>query len=298
MLRAIISVVILCLVMPVSASVTDWVKFEINQGKIMFPVEAQGIKGKAVLDSTAQNNFIGQQFADEHADILKKAGIVTLRDNLGERRVERFTSVPVKVFGTDMTFRELTPIDAEGAVLVLGVPFFRQNIVQIDYPNERLRLVSHSAINMKKIANIDMETQRDPFKTKALLDKDDSSLKVLRVLIHNKPLWLTYDSGMAEGISLTAATLEAEKFNVNVQGTESASVSTLDKVKVGPFELDGVVLRAESAEVISSRGNRVTTGTRVEQNVESSGAIGYDVLKHFILTLDYRNNYAALHVPE
>lgn len=298
MLRVFISVVLLCLVAPVSASVSDWVKFELNQGKINFPVEVHGIKGVAVLDSTAQNNFIAQHFADEHASLLKKAGIITVRDNLGERRVELYRQIPVKVFGTDITFRELTPVATEGAIVVFGVPFFRQNIVQIDYPNAKLRLVSHSALKMNKIANVEMRSQRDPYKASAALDKDDTSLKVLKVDIQNKPVWLTYDSRMSEGISLNSSTIEAEGFTVNSQTTEQRSVSTIDKVKVGPFELDAVLLSTSGEDMISSRGNRITTGTRVEQNVESSGAIGYDILKHFILTLDYKNDYAALHVPE
>lgn len=277
----------------VMSSVTNWIDFELRNGKITLPVKIYGIDGVAIIDSTAQSNFIGVDFSTKHIDLLSKRGIVEIRDNRGERRVERFANVNVHIFDVNMPFKELTPINADGYDLVLGVPFFREHVVQIDYTKSRLRLMSHSSADISKFSNVEMISQRDSLFSNKTLNKNDPSLKVFKTELDGQPFWLTFDTTELNGISILAD--DASKLGLSSNNDKSMFINS---VKIGPFELDNVsIKKMDLRSGIMSRG-KITTGTRVEQSVESKGILGFDILQHFVLTIDFKNNYALLQAGE
>ncbi|MBB1293322.1 hypothetical protein [Pseudoalteromonas sp. SR41-4] len=278
----------------VMSSVTNWVDFELRNGKITLPVKIYGIDSVAIIDSTAQSNFIGVGFSTKHIDLFSKRGIVEIRDNRGERRVERFANVNVHIFDVDMPFKELTPINADGYDLVLGVPFFREHIVQIDYPKSRLRLISHASVDISKYSNIEMVSKREPLLSANTLLKNDPSLKVFKTELNGRSFWLTLDTTELNGIKI----LKDDASDLGIKMNPNEKTTIINSVKIGPFNLENVsVSLLDFGEDIMNSG-KVTTGTRVEQSVESKGVIGFDILQHFIITLDFKNNYALLQVGE
>lgn len=276
------------------SSVTSWIDFEQKKGKITLPVKIYGVDGFAIIDSTAQSNFIGASFSANNIDLFSKRGIIEIRDNRGERRVNRFANVDTEIFGMDMSFKELTPIDAHGYDLVLGVPFFREHLIQIDYPNSRLRLISHSSVDISKYSNVEIISQRDSLVSTNTLRKNDPSLKVFKTELNGQPFWLTLDTTELSGIKILAD--DAANLGLKISNNEIPTI--IDSVKIGPFNLENVSVSViDFGEGIIKSG-KITTGTRVEQSVESAGIIGFDILQHFILTLDFKNDHALLQVGE
>ena len=44
--------------------------------------------------------------------------------------------------------------------LLLGAGFLEQFVMQIDYPNKRIRFVTHGTLKMSKLQNIDFQLQK------------------------------------------------------------------------------------------------------------------------------------------
>ena len=67
------------------------------------------------------------------------------------------------------------------------------------------------------------------------------------------------------------------------------STLILPKLHIGPYILDDVIVTFPSMPVnsrIKAEAGPAQTGTRFKKNESYKGLIGYDVLKHFTITLD------------
>ena len=66
----------------------------------------------------------------------------------------------------------------------------------------------------------------------------------------------------------------------------------------GPYVLENVLVNIPAEGQTSNIEDQNSfTGTRIK-SAKQKGVIGYDILKHFVLTLDYRAGNAHISVPE
>lgn len=114
-------------------------------------------------------------------------------------------------------YADVIPSSLGGADLLSGASFFYSAIIQIDYPNSRLRRLSKKSVDLRKQTNVPMKRARG------------SVFPATEVESEGENVWLIFDTGNAGGV----------------------------KVK---------------------------------------GLVGYEVLKHFVVTIDYKafkvNSYA------
>jgi predicted aspartyl protease len=182
--------------------------------------------------------------------------------------------------------------------LLLGANFVDNYVFQFDYVNERMRLITRDSVNLKSIRNVD-----------AKLDRSSGALLIRVGLTEDRNAWLQMDTGSNGGILIdrklanslewpsTLPKVSGESYGIN--GSGEMEYYRVPKTKVGPFELENVLVSTPapgvSTEIFETYA---TTGTRLASRKKSSGLLGYDVLKHFVVTIDYDRGHVHFYPGE
>lgn len=285
------------------ASVSDWYDFDGSGGQVEMEITVDGVSARALLDSGANINGINKRFLAGHTREFSRGSAIEVQGVIDKTRERHVNGVPINIFGADMNIDRLVPLQFGGADILLGVGFFNNFIVQIDYPNERIRLIDRKALDMKKLANVKIKHE------------DQSELPMLQVDLNDEvKVWLKLDTGNSGGILLDHTVADArgwlEAYTMNPGRLRDATGDTIDvnvfnlpAMTLGPIELENVLVTVpvlkNTMDVGSARGEMVHDGSnfrRFQQN--AAGVLGYDVLKHFIVTLDYKGKRMHLGLPQ
>ncbi len=299
-MRFIATAVILLCSTQLSAEVTPWVDIDIRDGHIYIPSTTGGISGHSYIDSGERHNAINARFLaanDIHTNISGRRKVRGLYEI--ERRLVH-SGVSTELFGTRLEMNNLTELDLPGQTqLLLGAPFLDGLIFQFDYPNKRMRAFSHDSIDMPSLQNI--EAKRDVY----------NGQTIVKVRMNDaEDVWLVLDTGNDGGILLQrkvasrAGWLDrypSERIHLSDVNASGAHDSfALPSIRLGPFEVEQarVTVPIEGQELpMFERQKATSTHTKTARR-KSRGLLGYDVLKHFIVTLDYRNAAVHLALPE
>ncbi len=206
--------------------------------------------------------------------------------------------MPLQLFGADTELDDLVEgrFSSPDIAVLLGAPLFSQFIVQIDYPNSRMRLLTRDAVDLGAVENI-------PFRQQL-----GSGQPIVEVTVNSdERIWLLLDTGNSGGLDVDRATagrlgwLELAKQSrkaSDISRTAAVELFSVPELKFGPYTLENVMatvpVEGETA-YLESRGYRVGSVIRDKKVV---GLLGYDVFKHFLLTLDYRGGHLHVGLPE
>ncbi|MDJ0652494.1 MAG: hypothetical protein QNJ27_05775, partial [Simkaniaceae bacterium] len=73
----------------------------------------------------------------------------------------------------------------------------------------------------------------------------------------------------------------------------------LPTLELGPFELENVVVTVPDEGVETNIGrDRSNVWRRELNNTKSSGLLGYDVLRHFVVTMDFKRKLLHFEAAE
>jgi len=161
-----------------------------------------------------------------------------------------------------------------------------------------MRVFPRDALNLKKLKNVD--SKRDPA----------GGSPLVRVKLDGRAVWLGIDTGNSSGIivdrSIALREKWLEKYN-NQTGIAYGAVSggekitfNLDSLEIGPFELGNIMVSIPPKGKTWNMFKRESkTGSNIrQQRGKSRGLLGYDVLKHFVVTIDYKSGYVHIGPPE
>ncbi|WP_157729876.1 pepsin/retropepsin-like aspartic protease family protein [Bacterioplanes sanyensis] len=290
-----------CLQSAVStAGYTEWIDFDSSYGLIRVPVQVEGIDTHAIFDTGATLNAISNDFIERHQLDLTQRAVAELKGVFRSEEQALYDDVNINLLGFQAEVDGVASMnlpDRSGGILI-GAGFFQQFIVQIDYPNSRLRLISRDSLDLKELQNIEMLPQRD------------SGQPLVRIKLNDdRSAWMLLDTGSGGGVSVkrqlaeTLGWLEQGKWvDKSSHGANSAGniqISRLERFNFGPFELADVLVSVPAVGQTTLVGAHEPTeaGSRIRsQRIE--GIIGYDVLKHFVLTIDYKYGHAHIGAPE
>lgn len=275
------------------SAVTQWADFTLDNGHVFLPVTIEGIESRVMLDSGAQINSINRAFIRKHDLELDKGRTVNVQGVFDVERRTAYNNVNVDIFGTSFELDSLVEINLghHSNGMLLGAGFFNNFIVQLDYPQRKIRLVTRDAVDMSEVANVPATTQRG------------TGMPIAQIEINGVSLWLRIDTGNAGTILIDRRAASRAGLVEKVEGASTSfganssgvnEFATSDVVKFGPFEISDVKVSfpAEGqAAHLESQYER--TGSRIGGK-RVVGLIGYDLLKDFIVTLDYR--YGKLHI--
>lgn len=280
-----------------SAGVSVWIPFDSDGGHISIPVTLNGEESRAILDSGATGNGISERFIERRDGEYSNGRKIILEGVHGTRKVRLVNGINIEMFGTPFKINNLIPLRIYSADLLIGLTFFENFILQIDYPNSRLRILTHDAIDLKKHANVKMKKS------------GGIAQPMVRVNLNDEhKLWLMLDTGNNTGIFMPRSVAVRrgwmEKYGA-VDGlvggvTKASSVErfNIPTMTVGPFTLENVIMMvpAEGEKTTIGRETSARLGSRLTKDSED-GILGYDVLKHFIVTIDYKRSLLHLAPP-
>lgn len=289
--------VVLLLSMSAHAAVSEWIPFDSQGGHISIPATVNGVATRAILDSGAAGNGISEEFLANNDVDYKQGRRVVVEGVAGKRKVRLVDDLKIGLFGTEFEIDRMMPVRLGNAGVIIGLGFFNNFILQIDYPNSQLRIITQDSLDLKELANVRMKkAARSP-------------QPIVKVDMNGEAeLWLTLDTGNSTGILIPRRS--ATRFDwLEKYGTSESRVSgvtrttnverfNLPELTLGPVVLENVIVIVPEEGERTNVGKDVSAklGTRIKETA-SDGILGYDVLKHFIVTIDYRRSFLHLGLP-
>ncbi len=285
----------------VSAGVSTWVDFSLANGQVLVDTAVSGIPGKSLIDSGAQINVINQDFLRLHDLSFATGKNITLSGVKGSNETVTYRDVPVSLFGNELNFKDVVAADLgqSDLQLLIGSGFLHLMVFQLDYQNERMRVFTRDALDLKALKNV--KSRRDP----------NSGAPIIQVRINDeRNVWLLLDTGSSGGVLLDRRVAQANGWldqfvtvDSSVRGVvETAETETfrIPTLGLGPFELGDVPVTVpasgEKFELFTREGNTASRINRGRYKFE--GILGYDVLRHFVVTIDYKSGAVHLGVNE
>lgn len=297
--KIILTITFILLTFNCSAGVTNWIDFNLERGHVKIPATIAGIDTYAILDTGSQLNAINKAFILKHDLTFDKGSKIRVQGVFGINNKTTFNNVPISFFGIKTELDKIAEVDLGYHTngLLLGGGFFNKFVTQLDYPNKKMRLISQNSIDISKLKNIEIQRQKG------------TGMPIVKIgLPNNKHLWLLFDTGNAGGmvverkVAKRMGWLEEIDRQSSISMGVNAVVSTesfrIPSLTFGPFELEDVLVTIP-AEGINSylESQYKSSGSRIRGR-KVQGIIGYDVLKHFLITIDYKRGYAHIGLPE
>ena len=276
----------------------EWIPFKLDGGHVKIPVKVADIETYAMLDSGSQINAINKAFVNKHKLTFDKGPSIKIAGVFGTETLPRLNNIPLEILGASLNLDGLPPLSLghHSTGLLLGAGFFSSFVVQIDYPNSKMRILPRGSINLKEFQNIKMRSQRG------------SGAPIVNISINkSKPFWITLDTGNSGGLLIERSFATSLELTEKVTHSEISSGANnigvtehlrVNELKFGPYTLENVLVSMPAeGQSIQVESNTALTGTRIRSK-KSRGIIGYDVLKHFVITIDYKGGHAHIGVPD
>lgn len=296
--KRILVTLIMLLTTPSDAAVSKWVSIVLENGHVKIPVTVSGIETFAILDTGAQINGINYAFVKKHNLKLKGSNKIRLKGLYEEEIKTGFNNIPITLFGFETELNEAVEISLgrHTTGILIGAGFFSKFIVQLDYPNQRMRIITRDSLNLKGIENIQVKRQRGTGQPLVKVSFGEGST----------PFWALLDTGNNGGLLIERGLANKQGLLEKITNTSiSAGVNgmrTIESVRVdefvfGPYVLENVLVGIPAEGQTSNiEDQKSFTGTRIK-SVKQKGVLGYDILKHFVLTLDYHSGNAHIAAP-
>ena len=274
------------LTIPVAASTNQqgWQAFEIRDGFIALPAKVNQVEGWALFDTGATgisvNQALFKQSDMQFTEQLVEGGLST-------RVAAIVSNVEVEFLGSEVTLQSAKAFPLGGFLMVLGRDVFGRSLLQIDYPNQRMRILKRGAIPESKFGNIAARRSRFGIMVQVSLPGTGESF------------WLALDTGNNSAIMTSRRAAERYKLlNKPPYGSGTikdinGAMATMEhhvipELKIGPFTVEEVAMYVEaagSAPILGKRSGRIF------------GLAGYDLFKHFLLTISFDEAQVHLTVP-
>lgn len=255
-----------------------WYDFELQDGLVVIPIKIFGQDGRAFLDSGAQMNLISTSAIARYKNQLKKGSLSSFTDAFTDSKEYEYRDIPISFFGLDLKLQDASPFQSDNLDIGLGLPFFNRVIIQIDYPRRKIRFLSRSAVDLGELEN-----------TKTVRHSETAFPIVKSSLNGDTEQWLLLDTGATTVYLDRDIVIRHEwhtKFNSEkVQVIGASSVEELQSIHIasfgiGPYELENVKV------IYLPEGKEKAAIFNVGGLKKIGGVLGYDVLKHFVVTLD------------
>jgi len=282
------------------AGASEWIDIHLVDGLLHLDSEIAGIPGYSFIDTGAQVNAINGRFLELQGLSYKKGRSVKVRGAFAESLRATYREIPVTILGTQINFQKLVELDlgSPETQLVLGAGFLDLYIFQFDYPNSRMRLITRDSVDLKAITNV--ETKKN----------SEGGSPLVRVSLDEKTdAWLTMDTGMTGGIIIDrdlAGRLDwidtYPKVEYSVSGVISAGKMEefrAPSIQFGEFKIESpLVWIPAKGESLKHFETDTPLGTRIASRGKSKGLLGYDILQHFVVTIDYKSGHTHFYPGE
>ena len=298
-MKIIFTLVLILQIFTCSAGVTQWIDFNLDNGHVKIPVKIADIDTYAILDTGSQLNAINKAFITKHDLSFDEGSFIRVKGAFGIEKRPTRRNIPIQYFGLETELDKVTELTLghHSNGLLLGAGFFSKFVTQFDYPNKKMRMIDKDSINVQKFKNIVAQRQKG------------TGMPIVKVGFPNdRHIWLLLDTGNTGGmvvdrnVAIKMGWLEQAEIQEGVTSGVNEVINTehftIPSLKFGPFEMEDVAVTIPgkgSNSYLESQFEQI--GTRIKgRKVE--GVIGYDVLKHFLITIDYKGGDVHIGLPE
>ena len=285
---------------PVHAGATKWMDIEVLDGFLVLETEVAGIPGYSFIDTGADFSAINKRFLESHDLTFKKGRHVKVHGVFSESKRSTYRSIPGKIFDAPINLRNMVELElgTEDIQLLLGANFLDVYIFQFDYPNQRMRLITRDSVDLESIQNVEAKKDRN------------GGNPLIRVNLNGEvKRWLLMDTGANGGLIMgrdLARRLDWLGAYPTVEGQTSGALVTrsmeyfkVPSIQVGPFRIEDVLVSVPARGVSSQFfDGYVPLGTRIPRNYAPDGILGFDILQHFVVTIDYEKGHIHLYPGE
>jgi hypothetical protein len=295
-------VILAFLFMPLiaGADTSDWIPITIKDGKLRIPSSFAGIDGCSIIDTGADQSAINRRFLSTNHLPLAAAGEITVKGMFKKQKRPIYKNLSIKLLGMQAQFPHLPEVSLGSAQIqmLIGGDFLEQFIFQFDYPNQRMRWLTRDTMDLHSLSNIPSRK-----------DKQTAGVLVKVLLNGRQSLWVTVDTGAKSGLWIERS-FAARKGWLTASHTNSRRASgvnasgaiqqfRLPSVKLGEFESTNTLVSVPGAGQKTTLFERTARpGSKIQRSASKSrGLLGWDVLKDFVVTIDYRIGKIHLDSP-
>jgi hypothetical protein len=283
-----------------TASAQEWIPLTIRDGLLTFPVLVEGRDTTAMLDTGSIGNSIDAAYVAANGIPLSGRRYHVTGAFSQDLLVRSVGALDVRMFGFDVTLRHTPALEHPSTPLVIGATAVDGLVVQFDYPASRMRVLPPKALDLAKGANLRLRGANGGWRPAIEVE-----------FAGGEKHWMLLDTGASGATLITRAVARrlglmaapdarATRSTDALGSVAELSVLRVPSMRIGPYELGDVPVAfpAEGDDLLIRQGrNSPLTGTHILRGAPVSGTVGYDVLRHFVITLDLASMKAHVTVP-
>lgn len=276
------------------ATSPDGIPFDDSRGTIVLRGSVNGQTARIMLDSGADGGMVSQAFAERAGISVNRSRSINIIGVFGEATV--FPSLPfdLELGGQEVRLRDFPVTPGIGFDIILGRGMFQQGVVQIDYPNRLIRFFPRDALNFEGNVNTRI---------------GQGGNLLVEMTIEGGRAWLALDTGNSGPTVLTRSFVRRHRLQnfeatgiqlggAGVIATGQMTLLAMGNAELGPFPFEGFLALYNPDGRRGLDGRRAQTGGRVRQaTAQFDGLLGYEVLRNFVVTTDFRNKQLHLYLP-
>ena len=255
------------------------VPFDDRQSSVVFEATLNGVKGRFMLDTGAAGVYLTRAFAAKAN--LQPLGAATVTGVGGNAetsvtRIDHFAIGGVEL----QSFYAFIGIANLGADGIVGFDVLDQVVCDVDFDKKQLTISNPATFTA-------------PPGRGALVVALDGQTPQIEALVNNKlQVFMDLDTGDGSSMTFTRTFVDHNPGIVTRAGearfvgaggeTQSGYIGSLDEIDIGPYKFFGL-----EADVLGGFSGFAA-------NRETQGLVGYQMLRRFNLTFDYRDNKVYL----
>jgi len=272
-----------------------WIEFSGEQTRPSLAIRVGGEDGTALLQPANAANAVSRTFADR-VGLKEGSKRLSLTGVYGENEMPVAEDFDLMLAGTTMVAEDFLIVpDSMAAVdILLGQPLFQAAIVQIDYPQRRLRILPPGSIEFEGNAKIKMSESNRP---------------LVRTSINGKDSWMLLDTN-SRGICLLKNNFvgkhKLDRHAVELELTGDLAVEAgqavqslrLERFDLGPYGFENFLAAySPNSELPIDSRAKAYGARRIVDQFQGDGVLGYEILRHFIVTVSLANEKVQFYAP-
>ena len=265
-----------------------WLPFAEGENRPAVELAVNGRKTIALIDTSISANAISYQFARE-AGIQPGNRSLSLPDIQDGAQLPLSSTFTLTLGDNPIKIDNAIMIPAEGVGLIIGRPLLAALVVQIDYPNRRLRFLPPDMAGFDGNVRLRRGRFNQPMLLAQVngkrvwmnLDTSSDTVTLLTDRIVGKHDW--------RGTAIDADTLKAAGLAVR----PDVRTMRLDELELGPYNIEGVVAATPVAGRERSKGYGAH---RISEKFGGDGILGHEVMRNFLITIALGTENVHFHV--
>ena len=270
-----------------------WMQLTSDDGRLVIDAKVNQVPTKLMFDSGSSINAISAELAAQAGVAVNKSRSIAVRGAFDQTDVNLSGDFKLELGDSEVTLTGF-PIMQSSTDIILGRDIFQRMIVQVDYPNNRMRLLEYE--QMQFSSNI-----------KFKIGAGDAPL--VRASVNGKRAWFLLDTGNS-GICLLSRKY-VSRHNLDEYRVEGAQISgmgvhrrmgiqllKLPELNLGPFAFEGFLAGYAGDKNDGMDGSMAKYGSLLRTAAtDFDGVLGYEIMRNFIITMKLGDNMVNLAVP-